>query len=228
MEHTLLVITAHPYDESFPIGGTIAKYASEGVRVVLVCATRGEAGIPGLSASESALIRENELREAAGILGINRLEFFNYLDGTLARVDEEEIVTKLLAIFQKEKPQAVITFDPTGLSGHPDHVAINRYTTKAFERAKLPARLFYIMPSEATQQGCGVIPSHDMNVGLVTSIDINKFTEIKVRAMQSHISQNPPYQGDPVKEAKKLACHEFFILEKSTFPHQHTIVNLFE
>jgi len=228
MEYSLMVITAHPDDESFPIGGTIAKYAAEGVRVILVCATRGEAGIPGLGASESAFIRENELREAAGILGINQLEFLDYMDGTLAEVDEEEIVTKLLAIFKKENPDAVITFDPTGLSGHPDHIAINRFITKAFERANLPARLFYIMPSEATQQGCGVTPSNGTSTGSVTSIDISKFTEIKVRAMQSHISQNPPYKGDPIKEAKKLACHEFFILEKPTLPLQQTIVNLFE
>lgn len=76
MHRILLVITAHPDDERFPTGGTLAKYAAEGMRVVLVSATRGEAGIPGLSAAETARRRGAELRAAARTLGVNRLEFF--------------------------------------------------------------------------------------------------------------------------------------------------------
>jgi hypothetical protein len=70
MKHSLLVVTAHPDDEGFPMGGTLAKYAAEGARVVLVSATRGEAGLPGMAPAETARIREAELRAAGRVPGL--------------------------------------------------------------------------------------------------------------------------------------------------------------
>ena len=212
MNHTLLVVTAHPDDESFPMGGTIAKYAAEGGRVVLVSATRGEAGIPGSEAKETAHIREAELRAAAEILGVSRLEFLDYVDGEFDRADEKQVIAKLLVIFRQENPEVVITFGPDGISGHPDHVATHRFVTRAFERAHLTGRLFYLMPSEATQQGGGIPPSEKAAGGPVATIDVGAYLVTKVRAMQAHASQNPPYPGDPVEAAGSLACHEYFTL----------------
>lgn len=214
MPHTLLVVTAHPDDESFPMGGTIAKYAAEGMRVVLVSATRGEAGISGLSAKETARIRETELHAAAQALGVSRLEFLDYVDGEFDRADEEQVVSRLLAIFRQEDPDVIVTFGPDGISGHPDHVAAHRFVTRAFERAALPGRLFYLMPSEATQQGCGIPPSEEAAGGPVATIDVGAYLVTKVRAMQAHASQDPPYPGDPGEEAGKLACHEYFTLAR--------------
>lgn len=212
MTHTLLVVLAHPDDESFPMGGTLAKYAAEGVRVVLVSATRGEAGLAGMSHAETARCREAELRAATRILGVSRLEFLGYVDGEFDRADEEEVIAKLLEIFQQERPNVILTFGPDGISGHPDHIATYHFVTRAFERAHWPSRLFYLMPSEATQQGCGIPPSETAAGGPVAVIDIGAFTVTKVRAMQAHASQNPPYPGDPVEEAQKMVCHEYFTL----------------
>ena len=212
MNHTLLVVTAHPDDESFPMGGTIAKYAAEGRRVVLVSATRGEAGIPGLSAKETAHIREAELRASAQVLGVSRLEFLDYVDGEFDQADEAQVITKLLAIFRKENPAVVITFGPDGISGHPDHLATHRFVTRAFERAHLAGRLFYLMPSEATQQGCSIPPTEEIAGGPDATIDVSAYLVTKVRAMQSHTSQDPPYPGDPAEEAGRLTCHEYFTL----------------
>jgi len=214
IHRTLLVITAHPDDESFPMGGTLAKYAAEGVRVVLVSATRGEAGIPGLSAAETACRREAELRAAARTLGVNRLEFLDYMDGEFDRADEEQVIAKLLDIFRQEDPEVIITFGPDGISGHPDHVATHRFVTRAFDRAHRPGRLFYLMPSEATQQGCGIPPTAAVAGGPVAAIDIGALAVTKVRAIQAHASQYPPYPGDPVEAASQLACHEYFILAR--------------
>lgn len=212
MNRTLLVVIAHPDDESFPIGGTLAKYAAEGVRVVLVSATRGEAGIPGLSAVETGRLRTAELSCAAQVLGVSRLEFLDYPDGALNRVDEETVIAKLLQILQQEKPDTLITFGPDGISGHPDHIAVHRLTTEAFDRSGISARLLYIAPSEATQQGCGIPPSDEVANGPVVSIDISDYRLSKVRAMQCHVSQRPPYTGNPEDEAENLACHEYFVL----------------
>lgn len=214
MPHTLLVVTAHPDDESFPMGGTIAKYAAQEARVVLVSATRGEAGISGLSAKETARIREDELRAAAHTLGVSRMEFLYYVDGEFERADEEQVVDKLAEIFHQENPEVIVTFGPDGISEHPDHVATHRFVTRAFERATLPGRLFYLMPSEATQQGCGIPPSEEAAGWPVVTIDVGAYLVTKVRAMQAHASQDPPYPGDPVEEAVKLACHEYFTLAR--------------
>jgi LmbE family N-acetylglucosaminyl deacetylase len=211
LNQTLLVILAHPDDESFPMGGTLAKYAAQGVRVELICATRGEAGIPGKSPVETAQIRERELRAAASVLGLSKVHFLGYEDGKLAAANAEAVVQDLVRRMWQIRPNAVITFGPDGISGHPDHLAIHRFTTQAFDRAGLNgARLFYLAPSEATQQGCGVPPPQEAAGGPVASIDVGEYLVAKVRAAQCHASQKPPFPGPPEEEAKRLVCHEYF------------------
>lgn len=210
-----MVILAHPDDESFPIGGTLAKSAAEAVRVVLVCATKGEAGIAGLTPEATAMIRARELRAAAQALGIAEVVFLGYLDGQLAQARPEAAILRLVALLRAEQPQAVITFGPDGISGHPDHLAIYRLTTAAFDQAGISgARLYYIAPSEATQLGCGVIPTPIQAGGPVAAIDVSDYLVAKARAMQSQVSQNPPYAGPPEEAATHLACHEYFTLAR--------------
>jgi LmbE family N-acetylglucosaminyl deacetylase len=215
MNHTLLVILPHPDDESFPMGGTLAKYAANQTRVTLICATRGEAGIEGISPEEAGKIREGELRRAAAELGLNEVRFLDYRDGTLAQVDAEEFVARLTDLLRELRPDAVLTFGPDGISGHPDHVTLSTRVTQAFERAALPnARLYYLASSEATLQGCGVVPSQEAAGGPVASIDISDYRLPKLRAMQAHASQHPPFTGDPETEIENLACHEYFTLAR--------------
>lgn len=215
MNHTLLVILPHPDDESFPMGGTLAKYTALHTRVTLVCATRGEAGIPGVAPDKAGNIRAGELRQAASALGLDAVRFLDYRDGTLAQVDAEEFIRRLTDLLRELQPDAVLTFGPDGISGHPDHVTLSARVTQAFERAALPnARLYYLAPSEATLQGCGIVPPQESAGGPVAGIDITDFRLPKLRAMQSHASQNPPFTGDPEKEIENLACHEYFTLAR--------------
>ncbi|GAB4414290.1 MAG: PIG-L family deacetylase [Anaerolineae bacterium] len=225
--HTLLVILAHPDDESFPIGGTLAKYAAEGVRVSLICATRGEAGIPGLSPEATGQLRQRELRAAAAALGLAEVRFLGYPDGQLAQADPEDVIGQLVKAMGEIQPQAVITFGPDGISAHPDHLAIHRFTTQAFDRANLLGRLFYLAPSAATLQGCGVVPSQEVAGGPVAAIDVGDYLVTKVRAMQCHASQKPPYLGPPEEEATRLTCHEYFTLVRPV-EWQSDLTDLFE
>ena len=209
----ILVVLAHPDDESFAMGGTLAKYAANGANVTLVCATRGEAGIEGMSPAEAGKIREGELRQAASALGLAEVRFMEYLDGRLAQANVEELTERLADLLRDLKPDVVLTFGPDGISGHPDHVTLSLRITQAFERAALPAaRLYYLAPSEATLQSCGVTPSQEAAGGPVASIDITDYRLPKVRAIQAHISQDPRFKGDPEKEIQNLACHEYFTL----------------
>jgi LmbE family N-acetylglucosaminyl deacetylase len=210
---SLMVILAHPDDESFPIGGTLAKYAAAGAVITLITATCGQQGIPDQAPDAVSAIRAGELRAAAHALGITEVRMLGYTDGALADEPQDEVRRRLIALLRTHRPAAVITFGPDGISGHPDHLAISRLTTEAFQVAKLPhARLYYIAPSEATLQGCGVVPSTELAGGPVAAIDIGPFRATKVRAMQAHASQHPPFTGSPTEAADHLACHEYFTL----------------
>lgn len=151
----LLAIFAHPDDESAATGGTLAHYAKEGFRVRLVCATRGEIGEisdPNL-ASHANLgeVREQELRDAAAALGISELTLLDYRDSGMAGTDDnkhpnalcyasaDEVVANLVGIIREFKPGVVITFDPSGGYGHPDHIAIHHHTVNAFKAASDPS-----------------------------------------------------------------------------------------
>jgi len=224
-ERTLVVVLAHPDDESFAIGGTLARYAAEGVAVHLIVATLGEAGIPGKEPREAAAIRQSELLMACGALGIRTLEFLGFADGQLSEIDDESAVARLLDTLRRARPDVVITFGPDGISGHPDHLAVHRWTTAAFDRlSRLPGgprRLYYIAPSPATEQGCGVPPAAESVGGPVAFIDVGRFLVTKVRAAQQHRSQHPPFVGQPEFEAQRLACHEVFRLARP-ISHENT------
>ena len=147
----ILVVLAHPDDESFGMGGTLAYYARKGVEVHLVCATRGEAGIVPSEMMEGydsvARLRENELRCAAGILGLTAVHFLEYRDSGMPGSEDnknphalinapiEEVAAKVTCYIRDIRPDVVITFDPVGGYHHPDHIAIHKATVKAFYAA---------------------------------------------------------------------------------------------
>jgi LmbE family N-acetylglucosaminyl deacetylase len=150
-----MAVFAHPDDESFGTGGTLARYGADPeVRTVLVCATRGEAG----EISDSSLatperlgtVREGELRCACRTLGIDALNLLDYRDsgmagtpdnlapGALTMADFDEAVGKIVAHIRRERPDVVVTFDETGGYGHPDHIAVHHHTKAAFAAAADP------------------------------------------------------------------------------------------
>lgn len=218
---------AHPDDESFAIGGTLAKYAAAGVQVDLLTATRGEAARGDEDPVRVASLREQELRRAIRVLGVKALRILGYQDGHLARTDRPMLVSRLVAILRELRPQVVITFGPDGIWGHSDHVAIGEATTEAFRlagqvgyttgptsgdlRPHHPLRLFHIPPSPATRQCCRK-GSGEFTASGLTAVDITAFREVKVRAMQCHASQDQPFPGDPGAEAGRLHEREYFRL----------------
>ena len=133
----LLFIGAHPDDETFFAAGTIAKYTSEGARVSVVCATRGERGSTAdvCTIEELPRVREAEMRDAMRILGVSETYFLPYEDQKLVEAPIEDIRRQLVEAIRKERPQVVITFDPNGANQHTDHVAISRFAMDAVAAA---------------------------------------------------------------------------------------------
>jgi LmbE family N-acetylglucosaminyl deacetylase len=144
----LMAVLAHPDDESLGVGGTLAKYAAEGVEVFLLTATRGEGGrYRGLRADDPnhpgpaalAKIREEELRAAASALGVLEVSLLDYHDQQLDRAKPREAVARIVGHLRRVRPDVVVTFGPDGAYGHPDHVAISQFTTAATVAAADPA-----------------------------------------------------------------------------------------
>ena len=136
----LMAVLAHPDDESLGVGGTLARYAAEGIETSLVCATRGELGWTGEPAAYPGplalgRLREAELRAAADVLGVTDITFLDYLDGNLPCADPSEAVARIVAEMRRVRPDVVVTFGPDGAYGHPDHVAISQLTTTAIAYA---------------------------------------------------------------------------------------------
>ena len=131
----LMAVLAHPDDESLGIGGTLARYAGEGVEIFLVTATRGEHGRRGESRDGSpaqlGALREAELLEASRVLGVSEVRLLDYPDGALDQVDPCVAAAKIAAHMKRIRPHVVLTFGPEGAYGHPDHIAISQLTTAA-------------------------------------------------------------------------------------------------
>lgn len=138
---------AHPDDEAIFTGGTMARLAAAGERVVLVVATQGEAGASAGLVSGPALgrLRASETRRAAAELGVDTVHFLGYRDsglrhgtpppGTFAGTGTAEPVERLAGLLQRERAGAVVVYDEVGVYGHPDHVAVHRVGVAAAELA---------------------------------------------------------------------------------------------
>lgn len=152
----LLAVFAHPDDESFGPGGTLALYAQRGVKTYLICATRGEVGkVPdalNIEYESVAELREAELRCAASQLGLEEIYFLDYRDSGMAGTPDnhhpnalaaaplDEVAGKITHRIRLLKPQVILTHDPKGGYLHPDHVAIHNATVEAFHAAGDPTR----------------------------------------------------------------------------------------
>jgi LmbE family N-acetylglucosaminyl deacetylase len=132
----LLAVLAHPDDESLGFGGTLARYAAEGVETHLVTATRGERGRYGSQGKTAdpeivGRAREAELQAAAEALGISKVSLLGYPDGALDQVDSAAAIHAVAQHIRRIRPDVVVTFGPEGGYGHPDHIAISQFTTAA-------------------------------------------------------------------------------------------------
>ena len=209
----MLVILAHPDDESFAVGGTLAKYAHQDVQVILLCATRGEAGIPGLSSSEAGDIRERELRKAAEHLGIE-VYLSACPDGQLANMNPETLLEHIACWIDLVQPQVILTFGPEGVSGHPDHVTISQIVTQAYDLSYNKGMLLYFHPCGATALGCGVTFSSTGDGQPLVEVDISDYKLEKVCAIQCHASQDPGLPGRPEEEMDKIPCSELYTIAR--------------
>jgi LmbE family N-acetylglucosaminyl deacetylase len=197
------LVFAHPDDETFCVGGIVAKYAAAGVKIDLFCATDGDAGkaagVPVSSREDLAAIRRKEARAAADVLGIDAIAFAGYGDGAIEQADQTKLVGDIVTFLRRHKPDVVIGFGPEGApTGHRDHKAMARATLAAFFLTPLKsayandrfephtaARLFFHaweFPLRDPRLKLESVPS-------TCSIDVRAFRDRKEAAFKAHATQ---------------------------------------
>jgi N-acetyl-1-D-myo-inositol-2-amino-2-deoxy-alpha-D-glucopyranoside deacetylase/mycothiol S-conjugate amidase len=167
-DKTLIFVGAHPDDESFGLGGTLAKYALVGARVYYACATRGEVGAADpehmVGHATPGDMRWAELLCASEALGLAEVFHLGYRDSgmpgspenqhpqALAAAPLEEVTARVVRVLREVQPQVVITFDPIGGYRHPDHIAIHNATVRAFHTAGDPSQFPELGPAYQPQK----------------------------------------------------------------------------
>ncbi|MEP6853338.1 MAG: PIG-L family deacetylase [bacterium] len=218
MPFTIVSFHAHPDDEALLTGGTLARAAAEGHRVVLVVATVGEAGLAAHSYGVPAALgarRRSELFASAAALGCQRVEVLDYTDSGMdgraggdrafARADREVAAQRVAALLVEEQADVLTTYDPVGGYGHPDHVAVHRVGQRAAGIARTRVVLEATVDREALRAVArlvhavpGVSPDFhpDRFAGayvarsrLTHVVDVRLFAEQKRAAMAAHASQ---------------------------------------
>ena len=236
----LMVVLAHPDDESFGLGGTLALYAKQNTSVHLVCATRGEAGeidehlMEGFNSIEER--RVFELKCASKILNLTTIDFLGYRDSgmqntadnhhpqALCRADERVVAEKISHLMKTYQPQVVITFDPNGGYFHPDHITVHHATVRSFFQLLkkknsyyYPKKLyFHIMPMGLLRFSLKLFPLLGLNprrFGKNKDIDL---VEITNHSFPIHARIN--YRSVSGLKKQATACYVSQMNERASHP----------
>ncbi len=189
MPRTIALVFAHPDDETFATGGTVAKYASAGARIVLYCATDGDAGktsgLPVSSKEELGALRRQELKAACEILDVEPKVLAGFPDGALGQSPASEVVNGIVGFLRAEMPAVVITFGPEGApTQHRDHKAINAFATQACDLVGVPRLCYVTWPQEIAEiyNGTQGQPIH-------IRVDVRAWHDKKRAAFHAHTTQ---------------------------------------
>ncbi len=222
---SLLAVFAHPDDESFRPGRTLALLARRGVAVHLLTATRGEASScgdpPFCRPEELSAVLEQELRCACAALEVEFLRLLDYQDGHLGAVDPGQLTARILEAVQEVHPQVMLSFGLDGLSAHTDHVAIGRCAAEVFSQAEKVAALYTLAVQRSLAERLGmrqVRPVPDECIAL--AVDVSPVWETKLAAIGCHATQlsSSPMMHATVEKQRAFFGMEYFMLTGLTRP----------
>ncbi len=143
---SVLVVVAHPDDESFGLGAVIDGMASAGSAVHVLCFTRGEASTVNESDADLSAARADELRQASAELGVATVTLLEYPDGGLAAARSSELEEHVTMLAARHRAEGLLVFDDTGVTRHSDHQAATAAAVGAARRAELPV-LAWTLPT---------------------------------------------------------------------------------
>jgi LmbE family N-acetylglucosaminyl deacetylase len=211
----LVAVFAHPDDEAFGPGGTLATFVKER-DVYVICVTDGDAGKNSSTKTKSlAEIRKDEIEESTKILGIKQVFFLGYKDGTLCNNVYHEIAEKIEKLISPIKPEILLTFEPRGVSGHIDHMAVSMITSFVFERSAFVKELWYYCLSRharGLQESYFIyFPPGYKDSEIDRVVDVTPVWKQKLTAMHKHESQK--HDIDRIlKTFEKRTKEEYFLI----------------
>lgn len=221
----LLAVFAHPDDEAFRPGGTLALLARRGVRVEALTFTHGEAGSCGVpplcTPAELPFVRERELRCACIALGIQPPRLLAYADGHLQECDQETMVSHVLSVVNEIQPQVLLSFGPDGLSGHPDHIAVGQWAAEAFRRAEEVAALYTVAVPDSLAKKLDMHQVHSVpDEAIALTVEVSSTWETKLAAMRCHATQSgsSPMMSASEERQRQFFGREYFVRAASRVP----------
>ena len=183
--HSLLAIFAHPDDETFGLAGCFAMYRSRGIHCALITASCGEAGeisdLVHIDPKDLCDTRADELRAAMKAVDVDDVDILGYADGKVRQADPDEITGKIVRFIRKIRPDVIVTFGPEGIYGHPDHIAVHKYATRAFHEAALAANY----PEQLTE-GLGVHAARKLYYNVVQRSRFKKMAQEAAQAGEKY------------------------------------------
>lgn len=215
MKKSIVCVVAHPDDEAFGPGGTLAKFAKEN-DVYILCATKGEAGAQHQE-KNIADIREKELLTSAKILGVKKVFFLGFKDGTLSNNLYHNLADKIKEKLDKIKPEILITFEPRGISGHIDHITVSMVTSYVFQKINYAKKLLYFCRPDWQNKKMGAFlknyfvyfPRGYKRSEIDLVIDTSSVWDIKLKAMRAHQSQ--------IQDVNRIVASQHLIPKKEYF-----------
>ena len=198
----ILGVYAHPDDETSSAAGTFARYSREGVQIYVATATGGEEGSLGagdyvVRREDLGAVHEAELRSVLQLLGANPPTMLGYRDQGLTGADFEELVGKIVSNMEDVRPDVVLTFGPTGISGHDDHITCHRAAVEAFHRYRgsvdfVPRLYFTAIPEKIANRFELVLDESEMRMTVV--VGITEYLSVNQQALRMYRSQEDAQQ----------------------------------
>lgn len=219
MKKTVVCIFAHPDDEAFGPSGTIALLAQEN-DVYILCATKGQSGKDSDFASPQQLHqrRVQELLESAKILGVKKVFFLGFKDGTLCNNLYHKLADKIENYILKLQPEIILTFENKGISGHIDHITVSMVATYVFEKHTCVRQLYYYCRTEEQSKKLRkdyfiYYPPGYPKSKIDKTFRVDGVWKTKIQAMYTHKSQK--HDADRILEcSKNLPKEECFLVLK--------------
>lgn len=214
----LVCVFAHPDDEAFGPGGTIAKLSKK-FNIYLLCATKGDVGQKSSKVknrSKLSTIRSNELRKSAKILGIKKVYFLGFKDGTLSNNFYHKLANKVQKKLKELKPEILITYEPQGVSGHIDHITVSMVIMFVAQKLKFVKEVWQFCRSDKFPKRLNYFiyfPPGYKRSEIDKVINTKDVWNTKVKAMMCHTSQTADIERI-LKIQKGMPKEEYFLVKK--------------
>lgn len=217
MVKNIVCVFAHPDDEAFGPGGTIAKLSKTN-NVYLLCATKGDAGQNSTNSKDKLSdIRSKELLNSAKVLGIKKVFFLGFKDGTLNNNNYHELASEIKKHLLKLRPSIVLTFEPQGVTGHIDHITVSMSTMFAVQKLKFVKSVMqFCRPKDKIniQDYFIYLPEGYEKSEIDVTVDVKDVWDIKLKAMNEHKSQDKDIKRFLKRQANSPR-EEYFLVVKN-------------